>query len=324
MGFWDGYRASLKPRDVEEPIDLLVHRPLGYVFARLSLPTRITPNQLTVLSILLALAGGACLVVPFTQHLVVGAICIVMSAVIDCSDGMLARMRKSSSALGRMLDGVADSASLLGAVAGSTWVLWNLYRQPWWLGALVLVGAFVTVYSSQFHTLTYDHYKNVYCRMTEPDSHEGEDLDKAIVRWEQAQREGVGFVRRVTFYMYLGYLRGQRDFLARVDPWTPLALDGLPAYDERRAALYREHALGPMKTLRNWFGVGSLIFGMASFDAFGRPDIYMALRLVVLNAVFWLWWAPRQRRASREAFEAMGITPPRAPTEDEMAHSTAG
>jgi hypothetical protein len=30
----------------------------------------------------------------------------------------------------------------------------------------------------------------------------------------------------------------------------------------------------------------------------GRPDIYLAIRLVLMNAVFWLWFRPMQRRAS--------------------------
>jgi len=35
MGFWSRYRASLKPLEVEEPIDIFVHRPIAYVAARM-------------------------------------------------------------------------------------------------------------------------------------------------------------------------------------------------------------------------------------------------------------------------------------------------
>ena len=34
MKFWEGYWKSLKPLEVEEPIDVWVHRPLAYLIAR--------------------------------------------------------------------------------------------------------------------------------------------------------------------------------------------------------------------------------------------------------------------------------------------------
>ena len=46
-GFWSGYWQSLKSLDVEEPIDLYVHRPLAYLLARALLPTPISPNWVT-------------------------------------------------------------------------------------------------------------------------------------------------------------------------------------------------------------------------------------------------------------------------------------
>ncbi len=309
VGFWDAYRSSLKPREVEEPIDLWLHRTLGYVIARLSLPTPVTPNQLTVLSIVMAIASSICLVVPFPYHFLVSAGCLVMSAVLDCSDGMLARMRRSSSELGRMLDGAADTVSLLATIGANAWLIYGLHRSPWWQAALAMGGTALTVYTSQLHTLTYDHYKNVWCRLTIEGSREGEDLERAVFRFAEARRHGVGLVRHLAFRLYLGYLTSQRSFLARLDPQTPLALDALPPYSPTVAAIYRAHALGPMRTLRNHFGVGSLVFGIAVFDAFGRPDLYMLFRVVILNALFWLSWAPRQRRASREAFAEAGITP---------------
>ena len=47
-GFWSGYWQSLKSLDVEEPIDLYVHRPLAYLLARALLPTPVSPNLVTL------------------------------------------------------------------------------------------------------------------------------------------------------------------------------------------------------------------------------------------------------------------------------------
>ena len=82
----------------------------------------------------------------------------------------------------------------------------------------------------------------------------------------------------------------------------------LPPYDPERAAIYKKHALPLMKIWRSAFGVGSLVFGLAIFNAFGRPDIFLLFRLVFLNAVFFGYLWPAQRRATRAAFEEMGLT----------------
>ena len=58
MGFWDAYFRSLKPLEVEEPIDVWVHRPPAYVLARILLPTPVSPNAVTFGSIFARLRRG--------------------------------------------------------------------------------------------------------------------------------------------------------------------------------------------------------------------------------------------------------------------------
>jgi hypothetical protein len=107
--------------------------------------------------------------------------------------------------------------------------------------------------------------------------------------------------------MYLGYLGRQRRLLRWYDPYTVGRLRRLPAYDAERARIYERHALAPMRWLRGFFGVGSLVFGFALFNAIGRPDWFLVYRLGVLNLIFFgLLW-PLQRRASRRAFGELGL-----------------
>src|SRR5689334_20754172 len=112
MGFWSGYRASLKPLEVEEPIDVYVHRPLAYLLARACFRLPVSPDAITALSIVAGVASAVVLVCSFPHHLQVGGALLFASAVLDCADGQLARMRKTSSVFGRMLDGVADSITV--------------------------------------------------------------------------------------------------------------------------------------------------------------------------------------------------------------------
>src|SRR5262245_36186141 len=118
MSFREGYLKSLKPLEVEEPIDVWVHRPLAYLVARAAYPTPITPNMITFCSIVFGLLAGICLIVDFEHHLQWAGACIFASAITDCADGQLARMRQSFSAFGRALDGAADLVVAIVSVCG--------------------------------------------------------------------------------------------------------------------------------------------------------------------------------------------------------------
>ncbi len=302
------YRASLKALDVEEPIDLALHRPLAFVIAKLALPTAITPNGLTAVSTFFGVLGGVLLVTDFAWAAIVAGALLFVSQVIDSSDGMLARMRKTSSDLGRMLDGVSDTLVLLTASIGSIVVMTRHYASPWYAPWLVVALSVLTMHTSSFHTTAYDHYKNMYMRLVLPNQRDEEDLEQALERKRRADENGRGLVHAVTWFIYLVYLKSGRRFFEWFDPYTVTRAGVLPPYDPERAAIYKKHALPLMKIWRSAFGVGSLVFGLAIFNAFGRPDIFLLFRLVFLNAVFFGYLGPAQRRATRAAFEEMGFT----------------
>jgi len=87
--------------------------------------TPITPNQVTFLSALVA--AGACAIIalcPGWLWLGVAAIVFEFSFVLDCADGMLARLRKLASPLGHLLDFLMDELKamlLYGCVAVRLW-----------------------------------------------------------------------------------------------------------------------------------------------------------------------------------------------------------
>src|SRR5450432_3249975 len=130
LGLLTGYLGTLKPLDVEEPIDVWVHRPLAYLLALAVAPTPVSPNFITCCSIALGVAAGACMLLRPSHELWLAGVLIFLSAVFDCADGQLARMRKSSSPFGRMLDGLADLAVSIAVVVGSSWIVWGKFGHP--------------------------------------------------------------------------------------------------------------------------------------------------------------------------------------------------
>ena len=316
MGFWSGYRASLKPLEVEEPIDVYVHRPLAYVLARACFHLPISPDFITLLSIVFGLASAGSLISTFPHHLQVGGLLLFGSAVLDCADGQLARMRGTSSVFGRMLDGVADLFTVGAAAPATVWVIYCLLDLPLWQRLAVVGLCVLTMVTSSFHTTMYDHYKNVFLRLTGP-FQEGEDYESARARREA--KTGQSFVETISYPIYLFYLKSQRDYVMKFDPWTSARLTSFPRYDEARGAIYRATAVRAMNVWRVVFGFGSIVFGLALFNAVGHPEIYLVYRLIVLNAVFYLYLRPLQRKASREAFQKMKLVLPDQDGEGRLA-----
>jgi len=306
--FVDGYLKSLKPLDVEEPIDVYVHRPLAYLLARLLYPTPISPNAVTCCSIVLGVAAGACMLLGSPRDLWLAGLLIFGSAVVDCADGQLARLRKASSPFGRMLDGLADLAVSISVVVGSAWIVWHKFEHPVWHGLVALALVAITTVTSSFHTTAFEHYKNVFVRLTHPTYKDGEDRETANARYE-ADLARYTSVERVVWRLYLHFSRQQFDFLAWFDPFSDLEYSKYPARTDETARLYRARAGSLMRLWRTWFGFGSLVFGLALFIGLGVPEYYLLFRLVVLNALFFGYMMPAQRAASRRAFAELRGSP---------------
>ncbi len=302
--FFEGYLKSLKPLDVEEPIDVYVHRPLAYLLARLLYATPISPNAVTCCSIVLGVSAGACMLFGRHERLWLAGLLIFLSAVVDCADGQLARLRKASSPFGRMLDGLADLAVSISVVVGSAWIVWQKFAHPAWHGLIALALVAVTTVTSSFHTTAFEHYKNVYVRLTHPTYKDGEDRETASARY-RADLARYTWVERVVWRLYLHFSRQQFEFLAWFDPFTDLRYSKYPPRTEATARLYRECAGSLMRSWRTWFGFGSLVFGLALFIGLGVPEYYLLFRLLVLNAAFFGYMMPAQRTASQRAFSAL-------------------
>jgi phosphatidylglycerophosphate synthase len=153
MGIAEIYRRSKKPKD---PFwNEWVSRPVAAVFVYALKDTRLTPNQITFLSLFVALSVDAVLLL-WREYagLVAAAVLLQLAFVLDCTDGQLARIRGTSSPLGGYLDFLMDeikAVALVAAVAGRLgWQ--DPARRELWLG-LGLAG--VVVVSSGISLTTF-------------------------------------------------------------------------------------------------------------------------------------------------------------------------
>lgn len=83
--------------------------PLANKLLPLILPFKIfTPNVLTLLSFLLHLIGSASLFIQYPNHVIVSAVLLPLSYILDCMDGQVARIKNMQSELGNYLDKTLD------------------------------------------------------------------------------------------------------------------------------------------------------------------------------------------------------------------------
>jgi phosphatidylglycerophosphate synthase len=126
------YRDSKKPKDglwnrfAARPVAAVLLVPLG--------KTRITPNQVTFLSLLTFVGAMVALALQRGHAWLVGAVVILqVSYVLDCVDGQLARLRHSASAVGAHLDFLMDELKAFLLVAACGIRLWRADGQELWL-----------------------------------------------------------------------------------------------------------------------------------------------------------------------------------------------
>jgi phosphatidylglycerophosphate synthase len=110
------YRRSIKAEDLR--FNRYIARPKAAVLVYLLRGTRITPNQVTLLSLLTSLCGIATLVLcPGRVGLIAAALVLHLAFVLDCVDGQLARIKGLSSPVGAYLDFLVDEIKAVLLVA---------------------------------------------------------------------------------------------------------------------------------------------------------------------------------------------------------------
>lgn len=166
------FEATLKSNDTEERIDIWFYRPIGYRIAKLCSRWNITPNAVTITSIFLGIAAG---ILFYYQNIwinVVGMLLLVFANSLDSADGQLARLTKTKSRFGRILDGIAGDfwfASINIAIA------LRIMNEGW--GAWVWIFAILSGVSHVVQSAMADYYRNVYLFFLK--GNEGSELDNS-------------------------------------------------------------------------------------------------------------------------------------------------
>ena len=164
-------RALENPRDGY--LDRLLHRRLSRPLTRVLLRTTLTPNAVTVAGIAIGVAGGLLLGIAGAAAVLLALLLLETAAVLDCSDGELARLRFAESRLGHWLDVSGDTVVHIAVLAGIALRMTRAGDAPGWPVVAVLLAGVV----GAFGVITW--------------SEETEDRRRRVRAWENRVLDGV-------------------------------------------------------------------------------------------------------------------------------------
>lgn len=153
------FRKSLKDKSVEDTMDLIVFRPIAFIIVKLIYPLPITPNQLSILAILSGIASGVVFAFGSPTAFFYAGLLFALAHIFDCTDGMIARLKKNGTFIGRIVDGFADytttTAVFIGMNLGLYRANFDFFVTPW-----ILLAA--TGFCMIVHSIVVDYYRSEF------------------------------------------------------------------------------------------------------------------------------------------------------------------
>jgi len=198
------YRSMLKAPELEEILDLVLFRPIAFVIVKLLQPTRITPNHVTLFSFLPGLASGWCFWQGTPEYFLAGSILLFSTNVLDCVDGMLARIRGTGSLVGYVLDGFVDYVTQIFLIIGVIHGMAVLTGQPLYIMAIGIPAGFSFAWwSAMLDRIRNEWLDRVYGKRRDP-AVELKELRQQTAIWktEKSHRP-----ERALIAIYAGYAK---------------------------------------------------------------------------------------------------------------------
>jgi phosphatidylglycerophosphate synthase len=277
MSWVSDYKKSLKMKEVEEIFDLALYRPLGFILVKSILRTRITPNHLTYLAIVMGVIAG-CFYSQGTQScFITGGIFYLLFNVLDCSDGQLARLKKNGTHVGRIIDGLADYTAVIAVFIGVGIGFAAKSNDPvFWWAMLALAGA-----SNIMHSVLVDYYRNRFLDyvLGRKNMFE-EDLEDYKKEYDAIKDDKSKWLTKFIISIYLKYMKFQGSLTAKKKDANLFNTTKEEYFKKNKNAIRLWVLLGPT----------SQITVMIVCAMFMRVDIFCWIMMIGFNAIAAIAW----------------------------------
>ncbi len=264
---------AYKSIESEGFMDLYFYRPGGALFALAGMRLGLSPNTLTAASLLTGVTG-ACLLY-WDSWMWAGIALIVLSGLFDASDGQLARMTKSSSLEGRILDGVADYSVFIATYLSLALKYLKLHPEASPVPIFLLAAAAGISHSMQ--SSLFDYYRNEYTEYVDRKRIPKPDFDENSTPPE-------GGIKRFLWWSHRDYTRRQRKLARSHVELGETLTSNIPEgrLTEKFARNYKSLNL-PLIWWWNLMGANSRLLVMTAALAARRPELYFWAEVILYN-----------------------------------------
>ena len=179
-------------------VDRNFNRPVGRWASKILIHTRVSPNQISLLATSVGVFAAWCFTRGLPHWMILGAILLQLSAVIDCVDGDIARMLYKESAAGKWLDMGGDQLVHLCLFAGigvGLHQMNNASGPTLWLGLIAALGvvlSFITILREEQSTTPHPRLRQLIAKTA--------NRDYSVILL------GLSIVNRVEWFLWMAVL----------------------------------------------------------------------------------------------------------------------
>lgn len=219
------YLKSLKSIETENYIDRVFYRPIGFKIASALQHTPITPNMVTIISIVIGMAGAALFyfVEPIWLTLL-GILGLVTANILDCVDGQLSRLTGIKSKWGRILDGFAGDLCFLTLYIAISMRLYETTGNSIWF-----VVAGISLISHLNQAALTDLYKTFHLRFISKEK--GKEFETYSMVKARVDNMEPGF-SKFAMRVYSMYTKMQSLYTPNLQKFVDVAIDHNIEHDE--------------------------------------------------------------------------------------------
>lgn len=282
------HEKTRRPITAETPIDRAFFQPAARFIAEIALGTPLPARWLTALSAFVGLAGASLFRFTSRLYVVIGALLVLLHAILARAAVQLGRARGTASRTDRILGGI--SAYAVGLAASFAVAAQLAAAGSESAGLLTWVG----MGSVALQVTLFDHYENRYLAHSDAEPPEESDLAETRAEIATLVDEGDSALEVLLLRVHTVFLTFQRLLGGPALP-PPRTAEQARAYAEELAPIARAWA---------WLGSSTHVLLLVALACLGALPVYLWLRITVGNAAMIALWVEQQRRERAVLSEA--------------------
>jgi phosphatidylglycerophosphate synthase len=263
------YTASIKADASDELVNTHLIRPAAGVLVQHLYRTRVTPNHVTIVSIIVGLFAALLFAAGSRLEVALAGVAVTLKDILDSADGQLARAQNSGSRAGRFLDSIGDIIVDAAIFAGISFGLLHTssVQAPVLLAIVGFFGLTLRVSYHVFYQTSYLHRQGTYSinRVTEEIRPEDRRADRFTL-----------WLQRI-FHVLYGW---QDNLMVMLDRWSQ---QRIPRTELHLALWYGDQIA---LRLSSFLGLGTELAVLTIFALFNALEAYLYVNIFFLNVVW--------------------------------------